>query len=128
MSTHRNSGWKTRWKATTTTPRPKKRTFHVFSTLTWEFHCCEWTRQTRYQQLSYVLFNGDFFLGGKWLKLILDPPQVKCRLLISGIFMQFFSIFWKCCKIIASISKKCWKFIASKMLEIKSWHLTWVGP
>ena len=45
----------------------KKRTFHVFSTLTWEFHCCEWTRQTRYQQLSYVLFNGDFF-GGKMTK------------------------------------------------------------
>ena len=45
----------------------KKGTFHVFSTLTWEFHCCEWTRQTRYQQLSYVLFDGGFF-GGKMTK------------------------------------------------------------
>ena len=27
-----------------------------------------------------------------------------------------------------SISEKCWKFIASRMLEIKSRHLTWVTP
>ena len=27
-----------------------------------------------------------------------------------------------------SISEKCWKFIASKKLEIKSRHLTWGGP
>ena len=35
------------------------------------------------------------------------------------------SIFRKCLNLIYSISKKC---IASKMLEIKSWHLTWGGP
>ena len=38
------------------------------------------------------------------------------------------SIFWKCYKLNSSISQKCWKFIASKMLEIESQHLTWVGP
>ena len=38
------------------------------------------------------------------------------------------SIFCKCYKLNSSISEKCWKFIASKMLEIKSWHLTWGGP
>ena len=39
------------------------------------------------------------------------------------------SIFWKCWKLcLYSISKKCCKFIASKMLEIKSWRLTWGGP
>ena len=31
-------------------------------------------------------------------------------------------------KLNSSIYEKCWKFIASKMLEIKSRHLTWVGP
>ena len=42
--------------------------------------------------------------------------------------MQWISSFFrKCYNIISSISKKCWKFIASKMLEIKSRHLTWVG-
>ena len=39
-----------------------------------------------------------------------------------------FLIFWKCWKLCSSISEKCWKFIASKMLEIKSRHLTWGGP
>ena len=44
-------------------------------------------------------------------------------------WMQWIStIFWKCYKLNSSIFKKCWKFIASKMLEIKSWHLTWGGP
>ena len=38
------------------------------------------------------------------------------------------SIFWKCWKLCYSISEKCWKFIASKMLQIKSRHLTWCGP
>ena len=37
------------------------------------------------------------------------------------------SIFWKCWKLCYSISKKCWKFIASKMIEIKSQHMTWGG-
>ena len=37
-------------------------------------------------------------------------------------FVQLAHIKWD---IISSISKKCWKFIASKMLEIKSRHLTW---
>ena len=36
--------------------------------------------------------------------------------------------FGKCLILIFSISKKCLKFIASKMLEIKSQHLTWGGP
>ena len=40
-----------------------------------------------------------------------SPTQVKCRLLISSIFD-------------AMNSEKCWKFIASKMLEINSRHLT----
>ena len=35
-----------------------------------------------------------------------------------------FIIFWKCWKLCSNISEKCWKFIASKMLEIKSQHLT----
>ena len=47
----------------------------------------------------------------------LGPPQVKCRLLISGIF-------WKFYKLNSSIFEKCWKFIASKMLEIKSQPMT----
>ena len=38
------------------------------------------------------------------------------------------SIFQKRLNLSYSISEKCWKFIASKMLEIKSQHLTWVGP
>ena len=43
--------------------------------------------------------------------------------------MQWISdIFQKSYKLDSSISKKCWKFIASKMLEIKSQHLTWGGP
>ena len=43
--------------------------------------------------------------------------------------MQWISrIFRKCCNMISSISKKCWKFFVSKMLEIKYQHLTWVGP
>ena len=37
------------------------------------------------------------------------------------------SIFSKCWKLCYSFSEKCWKFIASKMLEIESWHLTWGG-
>ena len=37
----------------------QKRTFHVFSTLTWEFHCCEWTRQTNNQHTYF--FMGKFF-------------------------------------------------------------------
>ena len=39
------------------------------------------------------------------------------------------SIFWKCWKLCYySNSQKWWNFIASKMLEIKSRRLTWVGP
>ena len=53
----------------------------------------------------------------KFLGSFYGPTQVKCRLLIS-------SIFWICLKLCYSISKKCRKFIASKMLEIKSRHLT----
>ena len=42
--------------------------------------------------------------------------------------MQWISdILQKCHKSNSSISKKCRKFIAWKMLEIKSQHLTWVG-
>ena len=73
--------------------------------------------------MNESFFKGMFFLRKKskvW-KYEKGPPQVKCRLLIS-------SIFWKCYKLNSSIPKKCWKFIASKMLEIKYWHLTWVGP
>ena len=66
----------------------QKRTFHVFSTLTWEFHCCEWTRQTRYQQLSYVLFDGDF-LGGNWLELSLKG-ELNLAMLLCYNFTLFF--------------------------------------
>ena len=60
---------------------------------------------------------------------VYGPTQVKCWLLISSIFDAMnFQHFWKCWKLCHSISKKCWKFIASKILEIKSRHLTWVGP
>ena len=41
---------------------------------------------------------------------------------------EFLAFFWKCWKLCYSISEKCWKFITSKILEIKSQHLTWVGP
>ena len=52
--------------------------------------------------------------------------QVKCGLLTLTFLMQWISsIYWKCYKLNSSISEKCWKFIASKMLEIKSRHLTW---
>ena len=43
--------------------------------------------------------------------------------------MQWISSFFlKSWKLSHTISEKCWNFIASKMLEIKSWHLTWGGP
>ena len=54
--------------------------------------------------------------------IVIGPPQVKRRLLISSVFDAM--IFWKCYKLNSNISENCWKFIASKMLELKSPHLT----
>ena len=65
------------------------------------------------------------FCAGHHIKY-LGPPQVKRWLLISSIFDAM--IFWKCYKLNSNISENCWKFIASKMLELKSQHLTWGGP
>ena len=55
------------------------------------------------------------------------PPQVKFWLFNSAPFLiqLISSIFRKCCNIISIFPKKCWKFIASKMIEINTWHLTW---
>ena len=67
----------------------------------------------RSPRFSLRTFEVDFSLT--WSK----------KLFIKSILMQWiFSIFRKC----YNISKKCWKFITWKMLEIKSRHLTWVGP
>ena len=55
--------------------------------------------------------------------------EMKHALWSNSFLMQWISsTFFKCWKLSYSIPKKCWKFIASKILEIKSWHLTWVGP
>ena len=52
---------------------------------------------------------------------VYGPTQVKCRLLISSIFDAMnFQHFYEMLEFNFSISK----FIASKMLEIKSQHLT----
>ena len=78
-------------------------------------------------QYRYTIQNTDILTIS--VLRIIGPTQVNRRLLISRILMKWISsIFWKCWQLFYSISKKCWKFIASKMLEIKSCHLTWGGP
>ena len=64
------------------------------------------------KELHTYIFNCLLFRS--------SPPQVECRLLISSIFDAMnFQHFRKCYNIISSISKKCWKFIASKIIEKK---------
>ena len=78
-------------------------------------------------QYRYTIQNTDILTIS--VLRIIGPTQVNRRLLISRILMKWISsIFWKCWQLFCSISKKCRKFIASKMLEIKSRHLTWGEP
>ena len=59
----------------------------------------------------------------------IGPTQAKCWLLISCIFDAMnFHLFFEMLEIMLQHFLKSWKFIASKMLEIKSQHLTWGGP
>ena len=62
-----------------------------------------------YNALHHLIFCCAVCL----LYYYIGLTQVKCRLLISSIFMQWISdIFWKCWNLIHSISEKCPKFIA----------------
>ena len=57
---------------------------------------------------------------------VIGPPQVKCRLLISSIFDTMnFQHFLEMLKIMLQHFPKMLEILASKMLEIRSRHLSW---
>ena len=80
--------------------------------------------------LIHIIPNSVFLDTSPLNKNTITVTPIKAHFK-SNVDFQFLvsSIFWKCWKLYYySISQKWWNFIASKKLEIKSRHLTWVGP